>query len=656
LSRGSIRGELTYGVDQGFQGRLAFESITPSEAVGDVVLKELSLVGEGDTLSIVARTTSESMPLLNARLKAGVSALLGEEQRIRVEAVAGDSLRLRAEATTKRFQSLAGGLQLTGRATLPEESGSLENLQVDLAFDVPAENPSDRATLSTRRFEGVYVLPDKGRQTFSVDPSLRGGMLRVGNLLVRNEQGQSLRGTLEYGLKTKALKAHVEGERFTAQWGDDYRADVRGLNLDIRHDAEGLRVSGAFSRAEVLFADPPLRAEGTLTGVRALYERAAASGIRRREAPASLTFTGTLSESLVRYRLRSFADLQKVFRGEGRRKSGPPLRLNVQVRTVGDDNRIDSDFLRLTWVGDLSVKGTHPYTLFNGRINALGGGIGLGGQAYGIRSTEVKWINAPMEEGEIRLDARKELIADCNQRNESNPDSCTVILNLLGKLDNMQLTYDTDCGGAYGAGASVSAILFSVSRNCYDASLAAGADGRGYGERALTLLEPTINRSLSSVIGRYSGNWIEMTEVTGLGSLSAENPGGDTLNEAVSLSLTSKEFQRFRLKVRSGYHPASPDLSNPWEHMLALEWRPPADALVTSDRWKQRLRDNLRAVASLQTRPVRRNNPEEDEIEKKIGLNYGYAFWGNWWSKPRKREETPDTTGVPAKTATEGSR
>jgi hypothetical protein len=664
LSKGSAKGELTYGVDQGFKGKLVFESITPREPlVGDAVLKELSLEGEGDTLSVLGRTTSETSKLMNMRLRVGVSALLEEEQRIRVSAVAGDAgkpgdstLRLQAEATTRRFQSLTGTLQLKGKAVLPEKSGSVENVDVDLAFDIPVQDPANRGVLTTRAFTAVYVLPGRARQTLTLDPALRGGVLRIDNFLVRNEKGQALRGNLEYVLASKSLKAHVEGERFATQWADDYLADVSNLSLDVSRNAQGLRIAGGFARASFLYANPPLRAEGTLTSVRAAYERLTVAGGRnRREAPASLTFSGTLSESLVRYRLRSFADIQKTFRRDKRRGGGPPIRLNVQVRTLGDNNRIDSDFLRMTWVGNLSVRGTHPYTLFNGRVNSLDGGIGLGSQAYGIRSTEVKWVNAPMEEGEVRLDARKELVADCNKRNEANPDSCTVILNLQGKLANMQLTYDTDCGGAYGAGASVSAIFFSVQRNCYDAGLVGGADGAGYGERALTLFEPTINRSLTSVVGRYSGKWIEMAEITGLGSLSAETPGGDTLNEAVSLTLTSKEFLRFRVKLRSGYHPASPDLANPMESMAALEWRPPADRLATSERWKQRLRDNLRAAVSVQTRPVSRSNPEEDEIEKKAALNYNYPFWGDFWAKPRKREEPVDPAPAPAQT-TEGPK
>jgi hypothetical protein len=89
------------------------------------------------------------------------------------------------------------------------------------------------------------------------------------------------------------------------------------------------------------------------------------------------------------------------------------------------------------------------------------------------------------------------------------------------------------------------------------------------------------------------------------------------------------------LKIRSGYHTTSQDLSNPWEHMLALEWRPPMRLVIRDSLWLQRFDDHLRAVASIRTLPVRAGSIEEDEVEKKVGLNYSYPFWGEWWAKKK---------------------
>lgn len=649
LSKGSVKGELSYGDKSGFEGKLTFASITPRDAIGDVVLKDLELQGNGDTLFVVARTTSETVKPLNARLRLALSALLREEQHLRADLVAGDSLRVRLDASTRRFQSLKGTLDAEGSAALPEKSGTLEGLRIGMDFDVPLVDPVNRSTMTARAFEGVYVLPGLARQSFSLDPALRGGVFRVSRFTVRNEQGQSVAGSLEYSLAKGSVKAHVKGERFAAQWADDYMADLRDLSFDFARDASGIRIDGSFSRASFLYVDAPLFARGTLTSVRFGYAEPAGSGAagsarqRRERTPATLTLSGNLSESLVRYRLKTFGDLQKVFRRERKkRSSGPSLRMNVKVQTLGNDNRIDSDLLRLTWVGNLSVRGVHPFTLYNGRINALDGGLGLDKQAYGVNHFEVKWLNAPLEEGRINMEARKQLASDCSQRDEIEVDSCTVITRLTGELSNMQFSYDSDCGGSFGAGASVAAIVYSVQRGCYDQSFVTGGGGN-YGNKALTLLEPTISRGLSNVVGRYSRNWIEAAEVTGLSSLSDEEVEGatDTLGEALSLSLTSKEFYRTRLRFRSGYHTASQDLYNPWEYMGAIEIRPPVQ-YVRSDSWRRRLDRNLRLVASLETHAQVAEAPEEDEIEKKISLIYSYVFWGSWWNKPRKREEVQE--------------
>src|SRR5690606_32961838 len=141
-------------------------------------------------------------------------------------------------------------------------------------------------------------------------------------------------------------------------------------------------------------------------------------------------------------------------------------------------------------------------------INALEGNFGLEREAYAIRRLDVKWLNAPVEEGEVHMEARKNLARSCSPQSPGASDSCTVITRLDGTIDEPLFSYDSDCGGAFGAGANVAAILYSVQRGCYDASITTG-DGRGYGERALTLLEPTISRKLTQLMGPIWGRWIE---------------------------------------------------------------------------------------------------------------------------------------------------
>jgi hypothetical protein len=639
LEKGILRGGLAFSDTAGFAGSLALEEVVLRDPPGDLVIRELRVAGQGDKLVAFGRTESPVFPLLNDTLRMTLTGARADTQRVVIDLTADKNLRLRLEGVMHRFDGLRGSVMAQGSARFPEGSGALEDLDVAMTFDVPFSGGMGAAMLKTATFTGAYANAGQPRQRFSLDPELQGGTLKVTRLRIENDQDQALTGSMEYNPAKNLLNVKVDGARFAVQWTDDYRADLRDLHLEYRLGPEGARARASFSSGTFLYADLPLKVEGRLTALRADYTSPPppASGKRADRAADTLRITGVLQESEVRHRLRNLGDIQRLIRRNERRRpgAGAPLFLDVKMRTLGNRNTVTSDIIRLTWVGDFAMRGVHPYTLLEGRVNTLNGDFGLKREAYDIRRLDVKWLNAPLEEGEIHMEARKSLARSCTPQSSGTTDSCTVITRLDGTLSEMQFSYDSDCGGAFGAGANVAAILYSVQRGCYDASIAAG-DGRGYGERALTLLEPTISRSLSQVVGRFSGAWIETAEITGLGSLSADGADSDTLGEALSLALTSREYLRLRLKIRSGYHTASQDLSNPWEHMLAIEWRPPLPPSLRDSLWRQRLRDNLRVAASVQTRPVRNSNPEADEIEKKIDLHYNHVFWGEWWAKKKK--------------------
>ncbi|HEX2612902.1 MAG TPA: hypothetical protein VHO02_04850, partial [Fibrobacteria bacterium] len=271
LESGNVRGSLAYADSQGFEGSLVFSKVVPRDAVGDVTLKELRLDGDGDTLTVVARTESESNALYNAKLRAGVTGALKEEQRVTADLVAGDSLRVRLEALTQRFRSLKGSLTASGRADLPENSGVLSNIRLALDFDVPTADPLKKSVARTRAFEAGYAPPGMAKQDVSLSASVGDGMLRVDSLRVRDGTTNALNGSLEYALTNGALHARLQGDRFAAQWTKSYKFDLHALRLEVTRDDKGLRASGGFAEGSFLFANSPLRAEGRLGRVDASY-------------------------------------------------------------------------------------------------------------------------------------------------------------------------------------------------------------------------------------------------------------------------------------------------------------------------------------------------------------------------------------------------
>jgi hypothetical protein len=286
--------------------------------------------------------------------------------------------------------------------------------------------------------------------------------------------------------------------------------------------------------------------------------------------------------------------------------------------------------------------------LVQGRINSTEGQLGTKAQAYDLSRMEIKWLNSTLEEGHLDLEARKKLAKDCEA---GTTDSCTVINRLAGPLSQTEFSYDTDCGGAYGAGADVAALVYSVRRGCYSSAFAGGGSGLSYQEQALALLEPLASDYLSRASRKLSGHWIAQTKITGLGSL-ASNQGSssDTATEALALEVISKEFWRTRLSLRSYYRPQETENNDPWAYRMALEWRPPLARLVRDPQWKKRLKNNVSLDASVYTDTAGTMDPNQERIGQRLGLNYDYRFWVRRWSKPESmrellQEQAADTAG-----------
>jgi hypothetical protein len=230
-----------------------------------------------------------------------------------------------------------------------------------------------------------------------------------------------------------------------------------------------------------------------------------------------------------------------------------------------------------------------------------------------------------------------------------------VITRVEGPLTRIQFAYDSDCGGAFGAGANVAALLYSVQRGCYSDAFSAGGSGLSREEQALLLLEPLASQYLSSAAEKLSGRWIQSAEISGLGALApgddARGAGGSgsdqTANrEAIALEVMSREFWRMRIRLRSSYAPSSVDETNPWDYRVGLEWRPPLARFIENPKWERRLQDHVVVEAAVFTEPARSADINQGEVRQRLGLNYTYPWWGRWWAKARA-----DSGSAPAKPA-----
>src|SRR6185369_5940731 len=93
-------------------------------------------------------------------------------------------------------------------------------------------------------------------------------------------------------------------------------------------------------------------------------------------------------------------------------------------------------------------------------------------------------------------------------------------------------------------------------------------------------------------------------------------------------------FWRLRLRAKSAYNLQNADLINPWSYRVGVEWRPPAFRLVKDPVWRERLRNHVTVDASVFTDPSHSAQTEnQDELRRRVGLNYDYDWWGFWWAK-----------------------
>jgi hypothetical protein len=650
LTAGTLDGRLEYSDSAGFRGEYHARDLQPAATEGKLKVKEIALIGSGDSLAIRARTGSEREPLFSDSLELGLGGVLRPDQVVTVKAVAGKRLFLEVGGRMRSYADFRGTVALRGDAALPGKSGELRSLDARGAFSIAFREGLAGLEMRMDTLRGRYAVPGLDTQSFSAPMRIAGGKLSIPRLALDGKTG-ALVGSVAMDLAgARALTARLQGAGLLAQLGPGDKVQLKDVKLELRSDTARTEVAAHVGSGSVEHVKSPLRAAADFSALDFAYrapKAKPADGAWRESDYAFLQVRAVLDSSHVKYRLRSFETLQNLFKRKPEARGSQPSRpmeMRIDVETAGSGNRVETDVLRFAYVGNFSMRGLYPYALVQGRINSTEGQLGTKAQAYAINRMEIKWLNATLQEGTLDLEARKKLAKDCEA---GTTDSCTVINRLAGPLSQTQFSYDTDCGGAYGAGADVAALVYSVRRGCYSSAFAGGGSGLSYQEQALALLEPLASDYLSRAARKLSGKWIAQTKVTGLGTLASDRPtASDTATEALALEVISKEFWRTRLSLRSYYRPQEEETNDPWAYRMALEYRPPLARLVQDPKWKRRLRNTVSLDASVYTDTSGTMDRNQERIGQRLGLNYNYKFWVRRWAKPRTMRELLQAQGA----------
>ena len=608
---GSVEGELTYRSDSGFGGSLSAPSISIIKSDVPIEFQNLFVTASGDSLRLGINIAPPGTVA-----KAG-SVIVDVPDSS--DDTPSDRIAIRINGDIRDRSSLAAQLTARGGLKIPDYRLAVRNLAFDAAVRLPFRDPVSTSSLTTDTFTAVLETGDLGAQTIDGTISLKNGLLAADPVRVYSSGGDGkLVATAEFDITSNELrKATAKGDRFAVSWGGDEFL-VHGITLNARNTPRGLVLDAQAKQAHVKFFQGPLGFTGTLANVAMSYT---AGTPQDPYHPPSVTLSATLDSSLTSYNVNSFRDLQDIFQ-QTRPVAGysfvEPIALDVTIETRGQNNRIETDIARVALSGHVEAKGTYPYPVLSGRLSGLEGEIGTSEQAYTINQLTLKWASQPMDRGTISAEAQKSLARSCSGATE---DSCTVIARLDGELGKLQFSYNTDCGGAYGAGADMVSLVNSVRRGCYDDDRSGANAGQTVGSQALALLEPQINQQLTRYARKFTGDAIQGAQVSGSQALAA-----DSSEEPVSLTVTTREYHRTRLEAEAGYRPNFHQAS-PWMYRLSLQWRPPFARILPKGKPLNLLQNNVTLEATVETSEDIERSRNEDEIQSKIGAIFKYEFW-----------------------------
>ncbi len=629
VAEGLLDGNVQYDGGSGWRGDLHASDVSVPSLRGILEVKKLSLSGQGDSLRISATTTSTRHPLLVDTVEARVFGLRSESPGLGIQARSG-GLSAGFAGEIAGWKEIRGNIRMEGRAPLGGEAGFLDGVLLDGALSIPMTASDSGPRFSSRNFHLHYAVASD-TQWLEGHLNYAGGLFTAPDLRIRQSRGGGVNGRLQASL-VPVPSANFEfagtGLNVSLPGGQHLEASGMAGNLHWKK-GEALLISADAQAGFFKMNSASSRIESGFEKVRL------EASIPPAESPA-------LPKILLRGRTKDFLFQRKVdvfaffrsFRNNkrgnsvsiGDKRPSKPWEMDLQLEAVGTNNRVDTDVLRLAFLGDMEVKGVYPYTLFNGKLSGLRGEIGLSGVVYEVRDFEVKWENATLDEGRVYAEGNKKVLVDCE------PDTrrtCNVGINLNGALSEMNFGYDTDCEktpGETNQPISPASLITWAAQGCASVAQQSGANG-GYGGVTRKLIDATSSLYVNTKIKQASNGIIEKTKVSGISNLVSNDTSGF---EPVAVEVQTREKYRTSLKGKMGYFPER-KLSNPWEGKLGIEYRPPLENLISDSLWQARIKDRWTVEASVETRPS--DHPDVDEqrqVRQQAGLRYHYRFW-DWW-------------------------
>jgi len=472
---GRLSGHILSQRGQGVSADLHLDKPVVSRPDGNLVLPDLTLWGERDTLHL-----GGWWPLAGSRAPFRITAthLWDPSPEFDLLAFWGDVVRLQGHGVFRDRRDLGADIVVDGSSAIPGTEARLKDLLVEGHFqgEVGAAGFSWKAQVEGKEGElqALAGNPLGLRFHAQADPTA----IRLLDAELGGPESGTLYADGRYDLVKRELSLDGHASSLHFDLGSGKLVDVDSLVVAATSDTRmTLKVQGAswhqvWTRSERLDIRVP------------------AASLVLAQAKDWRKLSGDITVDKVLF-TRNFAD-PKALWNSARQLFGPkrksvaagtssiPTLLDVRVVSEGDSIGV-SDNLGQAHLGfDLQVAGPMDAPLLNGFLSAdtEGGHFGYLKRDFHIDTLRVDWNTQPVVQGRFQLAGFRNITKTCQETSSSTlttpemalQDSCELRLSAGGTLDQPRLqSITSDCATQPGDDGTLGAAV-ALATGCYPQS------------------------------------------------------------------------------------------------------------------------------------------------------------------------------------------
>jgi hypothetical protein len=539
---------------------------------------------------------------------------------------------------SRDMQKISGNVLIDGDWFLPNGIGEIKNTNIRInAKSVLGKNILDSlsadfsSTQNSYKF-GIFKIP------FTFNGSVKNNLLSIDSVFIHGIDGDKITAKLKYDLSSANLKdLSFSTEQFTLLLLNEHWINIKNANGKTKFDSTGITIfaelpsisynmkskdygiAEAFAKGHAEYHFPFQTGQSqTNPSITGMFEIGKASYKKEFGLIPDITHLDKTWKNLNKL-LGTMGKEKNVNAAEMYALAGRPTILNIKIQTGMEAATVASDVAEFAFVANVSALGTTRNILLSGDINAISGGkIGNSNLTmFDLSSFRIFWQNTSIKQGQVELIASNNY-PFCSSMNNSNAETCTVFLNVTGRLASLNMQPTSNCNNV---DASPALIYYSMLLGCIsdDETIGVNIDRNKFVGKAVgKVMSSGLNRVFGgNVVGDIDFKW----------QLFDENQEQDTSYVRVPFSLDkwipNLEFVFGWSKDQS----LDPRYYESYEAGLRYKFLIFDAADINNNLIDPSLSIGTNLVARRYQSVGIDNAVDETHLEKNIGLKYNYKFW-----------------------------